>query len=163
MAEDDEAEIIKAPSTLKTKVGSVGPSAEDLRAIEKAEAVIASLADKYLEVAELDLANLQKATAALKADQDNREGHLRGVFLIAHDMKGQGGSFGYPLITAVCNQLCRFIEKVEQEPSPTETEVVSLYVDAVAVIVRGKLKDAESEQAKVLLDGLGMVYEKAAK
>ncbi|MCG8508451.1 MAG: Hpt domain-containing protein [Rhodospirillales bacterium] len=163
MAEDDEAEIIRAPDTLKAKVGPVGPSAEDLRAIKKAEAVIANLAEKYVEIADLDLANLLKATEAFKTDPANRRQHLKKIFLIAHDMKGQGGSFGYPLVTAVCNQLCRFIETIENEPNPTESEIIPLYVNAVTVVLRGKIKDADSQQARALLEGLGLVYDKVAK
>jgi chemotaxis protein histidine kinase CheA len=163
MAEDEKPQFIKAPGTLKAKVGALGPSADDLRAIKKAETVISNLAEKYVEVADLDLANLMKTTEALKADPGNREKRMKAVFLVAHDMKGQGGSFGYPLITAVCNQLCRFIEKVEEEPSPTENDIISLYVNAVGVVIRGKIKDADSQQAQALLEGLGMVYDKVAK
>lgn len=164
MAEDQKVEIIKASRTLKDKVGPIQPSAEDLRAIKKAEAVIANLAGKYLEVVAEDLQNLQAAAAKFKSDAANREAHLKRVFHIAHDMKGQGGSFGYPLITTISKQLCRFIEKVEGGAlEDADIEVVSLHVDALQVVIRQKMTKADSDQAQALLKGLELVIAKIGK
>jgi len=164
MAEnEDKAEIIKPSGALKAKVGPIQPSAEDLRAIKKAEAVIANLAEKYLDVVEQDLANIQAAAAKFKADAANRDQHLHRIFLVAHDMKGQGGSFGYPLITTICHQLCRFIERVEGNLEDSDVEVVSIHVDALQVVIRDKMTQADSDQAKALLKGLKLVIEKIGK
>jgi chemotaxis protein histidine kinase CheA len=158
-----KVEIIKPSRELKDKVGPIQPSAEDLRAIKRAEAVIASLKDKYLDVVDEDLANLQDAAIQFKEDAANRDQHLRRIFLIAHDMKGQGGSFGYPLITTISNQLCRFIERVEDNLEEADVEVVSLHVDALQVVIRDKMTKADSDQAKAMLKGLELVIEKVGK
>ena len=166
MAEDEDAkvEIIKASRTLKNKVGPLRPSAEDLRAIKKAEAVIANLAGKYLEVVEQDLESLQAATATFKSDAENRTAHLRRIYHIAHEMKGQGGSFGYPLVTTISKQLCRFIEKVEDgELEDADIEVISLHVDALQVVIRDKMTKADSQQAQAMLKGLELVIIKLGK
>ncbi len=163
MAEDDGVEIIERENVLKDKVGSDGPSASDLRAIERAQAAIGSLASKYIEIADEDLANLTASANNMKSDPANRSKHLQRVYLLSHDMKGQGGSFGYPMITMVSNQLCRFIEKIGTEAGDVETEVVLLYVNALNVVVRGRIKDADNKQAQSLLSGLDLVSQKILK
>ena len=162
MAENNEVEFITPENVLKDKVGE-GPSASDLRAIQRAQTAIASLSDKYIEIADEDLINLTKAAAEMKSDPANRSQHFRQVYLLSHDMKGQGGSFGYPMISMVCNQLCRFIEKVGEEADDVETEVVSLYVNALNVVVRERMKDAEGQHAEALLNGLARVSDKVLK
>ena len=101
MAEDSKPTVISPPNTLRAKVGKAQPSAEDLQAVHRAEAAIASLATEYVDVVDGDLANLQAAADGLVSEPQNREAHLKRIFAIAHDMKGQGGSFGYPLITTI--------------------------------------------------------------
>ena len=46
---DEDVQVIKPPNTLSAKVSKGGPGAVDLEAIERAEAVIAGMADNYLE------------------------------------------------------------------------------------------------------------------
>ncbi|MBL6928074.1 MAG: hypothetical protein ISR44_02785 [Rhodospirillales bacterium] len=163
MAENDEVEIIERENVLKGKVGTEGPSESDFRAIERAQAAIGSLSGKYIEVADEDLLNLTTAAEKMKSDPDNRATHLKRVYQVSHDMKGQGGSFGFPMISLVTNQLCRFIEKIGDDVGDVETEVVSLYVNALNVVVRGRIKDADNKQAKALLNGLDLVSQKILK
>ena len=46
---DDKLEVINPPNILKKKVGTDGPGAVDLEALEKAEKAIASMSDSYLD------------------------------------------------------------------------------------------------------------------
>ena len=54
-------------------------------------------------------------TAFAKAQNESgsvREKLIReDVFRATHDMKGQGATFGYDLITTVGNHLCRYVER----------------------------------------------------
>lgn len=165
MAEDKDkrAEFIAPPSTLKDKVGDAPLSAADLRAIERAEEVIVKLSEKYVEVAGADLAELQAAAAKFQSDPANRSRHLTRLFHVSHDMKGQGGSFGFPLITIIANQLCRFIEKLGTDLGEGEVEVIMLHVNALKVVISNQMKDAETKEAKALLKGLELVIAKVGK
>ena len=104
---DDKPQLITPPNPLKNKVGTGGPGAVDLSTLERAEKVIADLAETYLEWVEQDLVKLHKALQALSSATGDRKAELEAIYQISHDMKGQGGSFGYQLITVVGNQLCR--------------------------------------------------------
>jgi len=92
---DEKLEIINPPNALKQKVGTGGPGAVDLEALERAEQVIAGMTDSYLEWVVEDLKKIEAAYNALaSASGDGRE-EMQAVFQVAHDIKGQGGSFGY--------------------------------------------------------------------
>ena len=110
----DDSETIQPPTNLQNKVEKGGPGAVDLDAIARAEKVIANLAGDYVNWAKEDLVKLENAYAKLKKGDGDQKELLLGVFNVAHDMKGQGGSFDYELMTAVGDKLCRLVEKLDK-------------------------------------------------
>lgn len=74
--------------------------------LAQAEAAVAGLSADYATTAREDCAALKAALAAKEAEQ---------AFDLAHNLKGQGGSFGYPLITDFAHQVCEAIRDVPAE------------------------------------------------
>ncbi len=128
---DDRARLIVRPNVLKQKVGSGG---FPLAGVAAAEAAVDRMAINYPEVARQDLAKLQQAFDAANSAPAERATHLRQVFTIAHDMKGQGATFGYPLLTRVANLLCRYVDR-EHPPGPTEMTLIAAHVDALRAVI----------------------------
>ena len=157
MADDIAGELIERPNELKDKAGRP-PTAEELRVLEKAEQAMEKLGDKYVEAAGHDAANLLKALEKLKGDPGNPQ-LLDEIFQIAHDMKGQGGSFGYPLVSTIGYRLCRFIERV-QNPGQLELAAITLHVEAMNLVVRSHIKGDGGEQGAALIKGLDMMLAK---
>jgi hypothetical protein len=151
--------IIKPPDTLSRKVTKGGPGAVDLAAIERAESVIASMADDYLDWVEEDLIKISQAQADLKANRDDSENRLDKVFQIAHDMKGQGGSFGYDLMTILGNDLCRFIEGKETA-SDIDVEVIDLYIGTMQIVISKRMSGDGGAAGNQVLSGLAAVVAK---
>ena len=156
---DQKPQLITPPHTLKDKVGTGGPGAVDLSTLERAEKVIADLADTYLEWVEEDLVKLHKALDLLAAATGGGKAELEGIYQISHDMKGQGGSFGYQLITIVGNQLCRFIEPLKNA-GPKEVAVIKLHVDTMSLIISNRMEGDGGEAGEALLTGLNKVAAK---
>ncbi len=161
MDDEPKAEVIVPPDTLKKKVKTGGPGAVDLKALERAEAVIADMTDTYLEWAAEDLAKIHAAVDELKAENKDREKALAGVFQLSHDMKGQGGSFGYALMTILGGNLCRFIENLE-DAGPAEVEVIQLHINAMDLVITKRMKGDGGKEGEQLLDGLGLVTAKVS-
>jgi len=157
MAEDDKPQVINAPNTLNAKVTKGGPGAVDPSILEKAEQVITEMAGQYLDWVDEDLKKIQAAFDDLKADGSKE--NLEKVFEIAHDMKGQGGSFGYPLITTVANDLCRMVEHLESAGAK-ETEVIRLHIDTMRVIITSRMEGDGGPAGEELLSGLEKVVAK---
>lgn len=154
-----QAQVINPPQTLQNKVEKGGPGAVDLDALAKAEDVIANLADDYLDWVQEDLVRLEKAYELLKAGEGDIKENLDNVFQIAHDMKGQGGSFGYDLMTAIGDQLCRLVEKMDTV-GPREVTMVRVHIDAMRVIITKELKGDGGNEGRQLLMGLTLVGDK---
>ncbi|HEY9079882.1 Hpt domain-containing protein [Magnetovibrio sp.] len=155
-----KAQVINPPQTLQGKVEKGGPGAVDLEALAKAEEVIANLADDYLDWVKEDLVRLEAAYEKLKTQGGDDAANLESVFQIAHDMKGQGGSFGYDLMTAIGDQLCRLVEKMDTV-GPRQLNMIRVHIDAMRVIITKGLKGDGGNEGRQLLMGLTLVGDKA--
>lgn len=161
---EDEASIIRPPDTLKSKVSEGGPGAVDLDALERAEQVIANLTDNYLEWVQEDLAKFQAAYDKLAAAApEDRAAAADAVFQISHDVKGQGGSFGYDLMTVVGNNLCRFIEKAEGDITDKHIEAIKVHIDTMKLVIAENIKGDGGPAGDKLLTGLELVVQKLLK
>lgn len=155
MAEDEKPQIITPPNTLKAKVSVGGPNAVDLDALERAEQVIANMADSYLDWVEEDLKKISTAFDRLVEGSDDREKDLERVFAVAHDMKGQGGSFGFELITAIGNNLCRLIDRFDDSVTPqVQNEAIRIHIEAMKLVISSRMKGDGGDQGTAILEGV---------
>lgn len=125
------------------------PTGLDPDALARAEAALASLSDNYLHWAEADLAALKEAYERCRAVSDPSE-PLARLFTIAHDMKGQATTFGYPLVTELGHRLCR---EIERHPSTTTPSMQRL-VGAIAEVLSRRLAGDGGAVGRDLLAGL---------
>ncbi len=144
---------------LKNKV-TVTSGGINMNQIEKAEQIIANMSDSYIDWAMEDVGKLQSAYVQLIQDIDNYEANLKNIFEIGHDMKGQGGSFGYDLVTEVGNYLCRFIERIKAKPTPKILDVIKLHIDAIRIVLIGKIKGDGGAKGGKILEGLEATLQK---
>lgn len=73
--------------------------------LAQAQAAIMELAGDYKSQLQADVASLKEVWA--QVDQAApAPAHIQEVFGIAHNLKGQAGSFGYSLVTSVAASLC---------------------------------------------------------
>ncbi|MFQ5618447.1 MAG: Hpt domain-containing protein [Rhodospirillales bacterium] len=162
MENEPKAEVITPPDTLKKKVKIGGPGAVDLDTLNRAEAVIADMTDNYVEWAASDLAKIHQALEDLKAGKTERKDALARIFQLSHDMKGQGGSFGYTLMTILGGNLCTFVEKLD-DAGPSEVEVIELHIDAMDLVIAKQMKGDGGKAGEQLLKGLGLVAAKRSR
>ncbi len=159
MSDDENVKVITPPNTLKMKVREGGPGAVDMAALERAEQVIADLADSYLEWVEEDLIKIRKAYDEVCANKDNPAEYVEKVFQISHDMKGQGGSFNYDLMTILANDLCRFIEG-KTAVTKTDLDVMALYLDSMKIVITKRMSGDGGPEGQKVLAGLVAVVQK---
>lgn len=143
----DPREYERRPLDLKAPVF-------DANAIARAEEALKALSGSFQEWLEADVANLQTARAAGDIEGWSDE-HLDAVFSIAHDIKGLGATYNYPLATQIAASLCRLIEtdagKVEARRDPS---LLRAHVDAVRAAARDQIKSAENPVGRALLHTL---------
>ena len=136
-----------------------GLGAVDRAAIAKAESVIAEMGENYLDCAGQELARIANAQEQLKAHRDDPMGYLKKVFLVAHDLKGQGGAFNYDLITILGGDLCRFIEG-KKTLNTADIQVIDLYIHSMKNIISGRMSGDGGVEGEKILTGLDAVVSK---
>lgn len=152
-----KVEIIHPPNLLKMKVGSGGV---DPGRIARAEAAVAELAQSYLDWALKDLATLQSQLEKARAEPANRRQRLKELFQTAHDMKGQGSTFGYPLVTQVAKHLCHYIEGHLGRDSMPDLAVIGAHVDALTVVLRQRISGDGGAEGRLLVSELETLVER---
>ena len=162
MSEDEAGKIIRPPNKLSNKVTIGGPGAVDEAALERAEQVISELSSSYIDWAKEDLSKLTLAFDELKATKDG-DTALDAVFQISHDIKGQGGSFEYDLMTIIGDMLCRYIEGLENNVDDQSIEVIELHINALQAVISQALKGDGGAVGNQLLSGLELVIKKRTK
>lgn len=89
---------------------------EEGKALEKkAQTVIDSLQETFLAGARESAKRLLSLLETAKTKSSAEQGAFLKEFLypIAHDLKGQGTTFGYPLLTSLAARVCAHINKVQ--------------------------------------------------
>ena len=153
MSDRPDVQIIKPLNTLlKAKTGS-GRVTPDLEAIERAEAAIKSIGDDFASWAQGDLDELDKALAAARTNPDQQEDYITEIFRRAMELKGQGGSFGYDLLSKVGESLKIFTEN-RSEANPRDVEIIAAHVDAMRVVMVDDIKGDGGEVGRAIVDGL---------
>ena len=112
MKREQPIEVITPPNMLRVKVGGrVGPMNE--AAIARAEAALDDMKDDFKLWLEDEVAKLEKAAKLVMSDGVQGEAG-EALFSCAHDLRGLGTTYDYPIITRMAASLCRMIETEEK-------------------------------------------------
>ena len=153
MSNRPDVQFIKPPDTLakaKTGRGRVKP---DTETIQHAEAAIRKIGDGFPQWAQDDLDEMDKALAAARQNPDQQEDYIMQIFGRSMDLKGQGGSFGYDLISQIGNSLKKFTES-RNEANPRDVEIIAAHVDAMRVVMVQDIKGDGGDVGQAIVAGL---------
>ncbi len=132
-----DVEIFMPEYSFLNKIKKVD-CAIDNEKIMSAESKITKMLPQYLQWANNDISNLRSLLEEIAQTPDKSTEILKRMFTISHDMKGQGGSFGYSLITQVAGSLCEYV-KVLERMNDTNIKVTKLHINAMDLILREHL------------------------
>jgi len=151
-----DVQYFHPPNLLKLKVGD---GRLDPEAIARAESAVQQLATDYMTWVMTDIKRLDEIIVRARDDGANRKTHLDALFVTVHDMKGQGGTFGYPLISRIGHSLCRLLERDGLE---TNLKVISAHVDAMKAVILHKVKGDGGAVGQQIAEGLEAAAAKLA-
>lgn len=134
----------------------------DPEMLARAEAVVAGMADNFAVSALQDLALMRDAFAAAQASEGpERADHvMTGVYRKAHEFKGMGTTFGYPLITRVGASLCLYLKGLK-DAAKADDRVVAAHIDAIAALLAEDVTDEHDADGVRLAEGLEKVVSHA--
>ena len=99
---------------------------------QKAAAAISELTDQYLLQVHQDLRTLKQALQkARQSTPDTYFAIIRDTFFLKmHDMKGQGATFGYPLLTEIGGYACDYL-RYKKEITPQDLDKLAQLVNDI--------------------------------
>ena len=120
--------------------------------IRRAEEAVGKLASQYREWVRGDLAKLRDALASAGAGAAAREAAYEQIRHIAHDLRGQGSTFGYPLVTRIAQSVSQTLKTCGAD---TESDAeLAAHVDAIATVIEQDVSDAGSDDAARVIETL---------
>ena len=152
MSEPKTGPVFQAPNALRLKVGGGRLGAIDPAAIAKAEAALKSLSGNFAQWLNDEIAKLENARQAIR-DAGQTAETMESLYLRAHDLKGLGATYGFPLITRIAGLLCRLIDdKAKRLEAPMH--LVDAHIDAIKACVREGIKTDENPVGRMMAEEL---------
>lgn len=162
-----DAKVIRfvLPNRLREKVGAFGPDAVialDPSVLEAAEEQIQSMAGDYASWVEESILRLVDLQTTLALADNNPKDILGEINSIAHELRGQGGIFGYPLVTHCGKSLYEATSGSNYEINENRLTLIGAHVDAIRTVFRNKIAGDGGEVGVMLLGELESAVKKYA-
>lgn len=119
----------------------------DANAVSRAKSIVASLSEEYIEWLLADLATLDEQLSEARSSFKSVD-QLRRK---AHDIRGQGGSFGFPLISDLADAMHRIMVSQKDVLSEEGESLSRSLFATMRVIVDRKARDAGDEETRAMV------------
>lgn len=152
MSESKTGPTFQAPNALRLKLGGGRLGAIDPAAIAKAEAALKSLSGNFTQWLNDEIAKLEAARAAITTAGQTSE-TMESLYLRAHDLKGLGATYGFPVITKIAGLLCRQIDD-KAKRLDVALSLIDAHIDAIKTAARDDIKTEDHPVGQALVQDL---------
>ena len=160
MGEQNGAEVFMPPDTLKSRVGAALPKL-DADAVARAEKALERLSGQFDDWMREELTKLEAAWSAARSGAlDTEEGEA--LYRCAHDVKGLGSTYEYPLVTRLAASLCRLLETPERRAT-APIGLVGGLIDGIRVAVRDDIRTDDNPIGRALAEESEAIVAQIAK
>lgn len=158
MNDKPKHEIIQNTKSLAGKVRAIpGRTAEDL--LKGAGLRIEALTADFTKYLREEIDRLAKAVIEAETDAAKRVAIVETVHTIFNDLRGNGGTYGYPLVTEVGDSACRFIKDMAHWGAP-QLAILRAHTDAMRAIMAANITGDGGPIGRQLMTGLKAAVEK---
>jgi chemotaxis protein histidine kinase CheA len=143
-----DVEIHNPPNRLKAKLGNLA-NLFDAKAIARAEEAVAAISSNFggwlaEEITKLETAHI----ATMRAGAGETE--LGEFYRCAHDLKGLGTTYGFPIVSEFASSLCRLLDSPEARARAPQ-EVLKAHINAIAAAVKQNITGSDHPIGHALL------------
>lgn len=133
----------------------------DADAVARAEAALQALSNEFGTWMEDEVVKLETAFAQAKAEKFASTA-LDALHTRAHDVKGLGATYEFPLITRLAAALCRLMETPERRGlAPQNAHLIAAAVGAIRASVRDNIRNDQHAIGRVLAAELDASVDRA--
>ncbi len=132
----------------------------DVEVLNKVQEKIQEMSGDYSTWVVDEIRKLDEALHKVREPGANLRVLIARINRGAHEMRGQGGIFGYPLITEFSKSLFLTTNKNMQAISDNEYELLKAHIDAIKVVIAEKVEGDGGETGRALLAGIAAAIKK---
>ncbi len=147
----NSAQVIRPPNTLRLKVGG-GFGGIDANAIAKAEAALKAMSSQFGQWLQDEITKLDAAQAGIRAKGLNAE-TAEELYFRAHDLKGLGATYQYPLVTRLAGSLCKLLDEPGKRAEAPQM-LLDAHIDAIRAVVRDEIQTDDHPTGRILAETL---------
>ncbi|MBL4802840.1 MAG: hypothetical protein JKY45_13190 [Emcibacter sp.] len=130
--------------------------------MEKAMAALNEMSEDYPDWVSSLIDQLADVHRRCVDTPEQRYQHFEQLHAIAHDMRGQGGTFGYQLISDFSDGLYDFTG-TSTATSDRNVEIIKTHIDAMRVVIKDRVSGDGGDIGKQLKLGLEAAIKKHNK
>ena len=142
-----EHQIIHVPNTLRAKTG---PG-------ERVDPARIKAAEKAIQ----EMAELRGILNECVEGKHEIAGKREKIYDISHNVKGQGSTFGYTLLTSVADNLCSFLDS-QDDLLLDHVPVLMAHTEALHAILRFDVKGSDDPTGQEIVRSLHVLIRKQA-
>lgn len=156
---DEDVEFIANPNPIAYKAKPLGKTADDM--LKAADQRVNNLKNEFGDILRRDAGSIVEAFRKAEAEPARRDQHLQDGRKLAHELRGQGTTFGYPLITEICDSYCKFLDLVKTVDA-ARMPLMKSHIDALRAVVGADIKGDGGAVGRELTQTLRRIREKLA-
>lgn len=135
----NKSQIINPPHSLGKAIVGDGPPKLDSGLLKQAEQAISALEGGFSDLAAVSLAEIRSALARADANRDDAAAELSTIFTLVMDLKGQGATYDYMMLTEIGDLLKKFTEG-RKELTGRDIKIIGAHIDAMQAVLRDEIK-----------------------
>lgn len=152
-------QIISPSNTLRAKVGA-DPAAFHNQAVESANQALEELKGEFTEWINKDLKTLKSARNTV-AKNPSCPQSIEELRTRAHDLKGLGTTYGFPMASRLAASLCKLIEGLEvNDAEPIPMALVDSHINAILAVVNEDITAQDDKSTSAVAKSLEQMTEK---
>jgi len=145
------AQVTRPPNMLRAKVGG-GFNGINADAIARAEEALKAMSSQFGQWLQDEIVKLDAAQAAIRAEGYNAK-TAEELYFRAHDLKGLGATYQYPLVTRLAGSLCKLMDDpIKRMEAPML--LIDAHIDAIRAVVRDQIQTDDHPTGRVLAETL---------
>ncbi len=151
LSQELKVETIQPSGALREKFGGRAGGL-DPNMLARAEAALKSLSGQFSQWLNDEIVKLEAARADVQTKGLNTETG-EALYMRAHDLKGLGGTYEFPIITRLAGSLCKLLDDQEKRSS-APLYLVDAHINAIKAAVRDNIRDDGNPVGRALAEAL---------
>ena len=149
-------EMIEVPNELAKKVPVTGGK-DPAKAFKEAEDIVKKMASEYVDKLGEDIRDIKILSREYGASHSAEA--LDDIFKLVHNMRGQGATFGFPLITEIGRSFCRYVRELPAQKD-VKPAIVDQHLKALQVVYEQSIKGGGDSVSQEVVRALATIVDR---